>query len=196
MYSRLVSGFNATVVVVLFLAMAGCRSSQPDQSVSAALSNNTPQTFLETSFKVRGRDYRLCLPAELTDYAPAWNTQGGENPRLLPARAVLLARRALAKTITDAAAWSLDSVEIREIPNIDPESGLPVSTGKWYYEICFRPPNERLGTRTVISGEEIVDKVIVYRIFVLLNGTVIEPKPTVKVEPDGAANESQPSRLK
>jgi hypothetical protein len=196
MYSRLVSCLTATVVVALFLAMAGCRSSQPDQSVSDALNNTYFQTDVETSFKVRGRDYRLSLPADLPDSTPAWNAQGGENPKLLPAKAILLARKTLAKTFTDAAAWSLDSVEINEIPKIDPESGLPVCTDKWYYEVCFRPPNERPGTRTVILGEEIVDKVIGYRVFVLLNGMVIEPKPTVKVEPDGAANESQPSRLK
>jgi hypothetical protein len=174
---RLALDFIAIVVVALSLAVTGCCSWRPDHSISDALNSNDPQTWVETSFKVRGRDYRLCLPVDLTDSAPAWNAQGGKNPRLLPAKVVVLARMALAKTFTDAAGWSLDSIEIREIPILDPFSGLPVSTGKWYYEVCFRPPGDGLRTRG--PHETLAD---VYKIFVLMNGVVIEPKPDAKVE--------------
>ena len=134
---------------------------------------------------MRGLDYRLYLPEGVQYSAPAWNAQGGRNPSLLPARAVLLARKALGKSFADAATWSLDSVELREIPTIDPLSGLPVGTGKWYYQICFRPPGKMVSVWNDTRNEMEHDGMD-YKMFVLLNGMVIMPKPTDKVAPDGA----------
>jgi hypothetical protein len=180
MHRLVASGFPFAVVVTLLIVTTGCRSLKQDQRISDALRSDKPYAYVNTYFKVRSKDCRLSLPTVLTDSAPAWNAAGGENPRLLPARAILLARRALAKTFLDAARWSLDSVALREIPVIDPLSGLPISTGKWYYEICFRPPEE--GIHTSSSNVDAEYPVAVYRILVLLNGMVVEPKPIAKVE--------------
>jgi len=180
MYRCITLAFPLATVVALLAIATGCRSLDRNQRISDALQRENPQTWVETSFRVRGCDYRLCLPADLMDSARAWNPGGGENPKLPLLKAAALAREALAKQFRDSAAWNLDSVELRELPNISPLSGLPVSTGKWYYEIGFRPPEEGIRTR---GPNELPAPC--YRVFVLLSGIVIEPKIARKVEQTG-----------
>jgi len=177
MFRYFTLAFPPAAVLALLLIATGCRSLAREQRISDTLQREDLQTWVEISFRVRGCDYRLSLPAELIDFAPAWNPGGAENPKLLPLKAAGLARGALAKRFSDSAAWTVDSIALRELPSIDPLSGLPVSTGRWYYEIGFRPPG--VGIRTRGPNEF---PAACYRVFVLLNGIVIEPKVATEVE--------------
>src|ERR1041385_1232516 len=144
----------AWAAVALLLAINGCCSLRSAALVSGDSDDTYFPTSAQTCFKVRGRSYSLSLPSDLKDSLPGWNVQRGENTCVLPVKAVSLAEKALHKAFADAQEWSLDSVELREIPRIDPWTGQLTVTGKWYYEIGFRPPEVAMRTRQLVPREE------------------------------------------
>ena len=120
---------------------------------------------------VRGKEYVLSLSDSRLAATPPWRIGGAEEPRLLPGKAVLRARRELGRQFPDAAAWTIDRITLERVASIDAATGTLAESHQWYYEIGFIPPES-----TAPHGDS-------YRVWVLMDGTVVAATGAAQVEP-------------
>jgi len=115
-------------------------------------------------FSIREKDYQVEFPSNKIIRSPAWSTTGsGENPRILPGKAVALARVVLAKKFSDASNWSVSLVSLNAWPGFTVHG----STDRWYYEVNFMQPEPPFE---------------LFYVVVLLDGSLFEPREIERVK--------------
>jgi hypothetical protein len=167
---------TALAIAVLYTA-CGCRSPGAYEGREAL---DTQGGWQETTMTIRGKEYRLSLSQSRLATAPTWRSGGAEEPRLLPGQAVLRARRELGRHFSDAGAWTIDRITLDRAAWINAATGMVAESDQWYYDVSFRTPES-----TPPHSHS-------YRVWVLLDGTVVAATAAAQVEPAGPANGSQP----
>jgi hypothetical protein len=127
-----------------------------------------------------GTEYELSLAGSNLVAAPRWVMEGSRNPRLLPGKAVSLARREVTKKFAAAASWNIDSICMESYPETIP-GGANALCDRWYYQIEFQPAGWKAGDDH-------------YRVWVLMDGRVILPKPKKATDVEPAAPNTAPPR--
>jgi hypothetical protein len=95
------------------------------------------------------------------------------SPRHRATSAALSVRR-LRRTVT------IDRITLERVASIDAATGTLAESHQWYYEIGFIPPES-----TAPHGDS-------YRVWVLMDGTVVAATGAAQVEQDSPANGSPP----
>ncbi len=134
---------------------------------------------LMSSCEVRGKRYELNLSPKRLISAPAWKIKAGKEPNLSPAKALLAARQELLKTFADGAAWEVERISVEHFP--EPAGVSFGLRDRWYYEISFSPP-EALEGQAPFPQE--------YRVYVLMDGSVIAPRERKQQSPKSGASPS------
>jgi len=161
MHAKINRGLLNILFLVVCIILTACQSPQ---AVDATPAGEDSIGCVESSFTVRSKEYRLSFPNSKIRSSPAWRMRAAENPKLLPGRAVYLARGVLASAFSDADAWDVESVCIFPSVGIRPETGTPFSGDRWYYLVVFTPPEPQQFS----SGH--------YVVCVLMDGTVVAPQ--------------------
>ena len=144
----------------LFL-FAACHSTQTCSPRSA---NQFQDCWKTSSCNVGGRNYLITLAGGRVRNTPTWQFKDGENPSILPGKAVAIARRELRGSFGDANNWSIRSITLKSaFRELGQREDL---RDKWYYEFIFTPPRPKYP----FNIEE------AYIIYVLSDGTVVAPE--------------------
>jgi len=122
------------------------------------------------------------MPINRLAATPSWTMEGGKNPPVQPGKAVLLARRAFVGEFPDSATWKIDSLSIEAYPETVQDLASPLHD-KRYYVVGFAPPEYKPADDH-------------YPVWVLMDGTVVLPRPegATGVEPGAAPNAAPPHR--
>jgi len=124
---------------------------------------------------------------------PSFDPATSDAPLSLKA-AIAIAHDNLGKNVKKIDKWNLDSVEIHQIDSgmigvTIPTLWTPHPTGKWYYKIIFSRPVDAQDIETkVYSGP--------HTIYVLMDGTVCEPRTRPQTKDEMAEDKQFGDELK